>query len=270
MILNNNVTRLLTGLVIGTAALLCIMYGGLWLLVLTLVIIYASTTEYAKILQNKGFYPSLRVMIAAETVLAAIAYCSRMDLLAAGMTLCTIVAFLWILFFGRQPYIANVATTILGFIYAGWFPFHLIFLRNLSSNIYTDGLGFVVMMFTIVLLTDIGAYYIGKNFGKRKLAPVISPNKTVEGSIGGSLFALAGAFIVGSFLELGWVHCLAIGLLCTTAAQFGDLAESLIKRDAGVKDSGDSLPGHGGVLDRVDSFAFTIPLMFYYCKFFIF
>ena len=179
-------------------------------------------------------------------------------------------SFMWVLFRGRQPYIANVATTLLGMVYCGWFPLHLIFLRDLSSDKYDSGLGFVVLMFTAILLTDIGCYYIGTKFGKHKLAPVISPNKTIEGSIGGMFFAILGALIVGHFIELQWYLAVAAGIICTLFGQIGDLCESLIKRDAGVKDSGTSLPGHGGFLDRTDSFVLTIPIMYYFCKCFVF
>ncbi len=268
--LNNNATRLITGSIMGIIAIFCLVHGGWALLGLLCVVIYFGTVEYTKILEHKGFYPSLRVMLGAEIILAFIAYNNRSDLVAIALTICTMGAFMWVLFRGRQPYIANVATTILGFVYAGWFPLHLLFLRDLSSIDYHDGLGFVMMMFTAIILTDIGCYYVGSNFGKNKLAPVISPNKTVEGSVGGACFAIAGTFAIGFYLGLEWYHCLVIGLLCTTFAQLGDLAESLIKRDAGVKDSGDTLPGHGGFMDRTDSFIFTIPVMYYYCKYFVF
>ena len=131
---------------------------------------------------------------------------------------------------------------------------------------YDSGLGFVIMLFTCVLLTDTGCYYVGCNFGKHKLAPVISPNKTIEGSLGGIICACIGALIVGWTLHLEWYLSLCSGLLCTVFAQIGDLCESLIKRDAGVKDSGHSLPGHGGFLDRADSFLLSIPAMFYFTK----
>ncbi|MDR1327062.1 MAG: phosphatidate cytidylyltransferase [Heliobacteriaceae bacterium] len=268
--LNKNAIRMLTGLVLGTIALLCIIHGGLALLVLIAVVIYFGTEEYAKILEHKGFFPSTKVMFAAEVYLAALAYFQRFDLVAIALTLCTMGAFMWVLFRGRQPYIANVATTILGFVYGGWFPLHLLFLRDLSSDRYHDGLGFVIMMFIAILLTDVGAYYAGKHLGKHKLAPVISPNKTVEGAIGGAVCAVIGAFVIGTYLGVEWYFSIMAGLLCTAAAQLGDLAESLIKRDAGVKDSGDLLPGHGGFLDRTDSFIFTIPVMYYFCKYFIF
>lgn len=268
--LNKNATRLLTGLILGTIALLCIMYGKIALLLLMIVIIFAASKEYVKILEHKGFYPSLKIIYAAELLIAGIAYIQRFDLVAVALTFSAIGAFMWVLFKGRQPYIANAATTVLGFIYCGWFPLHLIFLRHLSSDRFQDGLGFVVMMFTAIILTDIGCYYTGRHLGRHKLAPVVSPNKTIEGSIGGSIFAVIGALVIGTYLGLEWYYSVTAGILCTTFAQIGDLCESLIKRDAGVKDSGNTLPGHGGFLDRTDSFVFTIPVMYYFCKYFIF
>ena len=268
--LNKNATRMLTGFIMGSIAMVCIMLGGIALLGLLAVVIFFASKEYVKILEHKGFYPSLKIMLASEALLAIITYFDRTEYVALALTLCTFAAFLWVLFRGRQPYIANVSTTILGFVHCGYFPLHLQLLRDISSEQYNDGLGFVVMMFTAILLTDVGCYYAGTRFGKHKLAPVISPNKTIEGSVGGAICAVTGALIVGYFIGVEWYLSVIAGLICTVFAQIGDLCESLIKRDAGVKDSGNSLPGHGGFLDRTDSFVFTIPVMFYFCKYFIF
>lgn len=268
--LNKNATRMLTGFIMGTIAMGCIMLGGVALLGLLAVVIFFASKEYVKILEHKGFYPSLKIMLASEALLAIITYFDRTDYVALALTLCTFAAFMWVLFRGRQPYIANVSTTILGFVYCGYFPLHLQLLRDISSEQYHDGLGFVVMMFVAILLTDVGCYYAGTRFGKHKLAPVISPNKTIEGSAGGAICAIIGALIVGYSIGVEWYLSVIAGLICTVFAQIGDLCESLIKRDAGVKDSGNSLPGHGGFLDRTDSFVFTIPVMFYFCKYFIF
>ena len=268
--LNKNATRLLTGLILGTIVMSCIIYGKLAILFMLLAIIFLATKEYVKILKHKGFFPSFKVMLLAEVLLAWIAYVQRFDLVALVLSFCSIGSFMWVLFCGRQPYIANVATTLMGIVYCGWFPLHLVFLRNLHCLRFESGLGFVVLMFTAILLTDTGCYYVGTKFGKHKLAPVISPNKTIEGSIGGGIFAIIGAVIVGWTFGLEWYLAVLAGLLCTVFAQIGDLSESLIKRDAGVKDSGHSLPGHGGFLDRADSFIFTIPMMYYFCYYFIF
>lgn len=268
--LNKNATRMLTGLIMGTIALWCIQQSGLPLLIMLFVLVFIGSKEYVHILEHKGFYPSLKVMWLAEAAFGAVAYFQRYDLAAAALTLFSILAFMWVLFKGRQPYIANAATTILGFIYCGWFPLHLLFLRELSSPEFNDGLGFVILLFTSILLTDIGCYYAGRHLGRHKLAPVISPNKTIEGSIGGAICAVLGALVIGYFIHLEWYLALIAGILCTTFGQIGDLCESLIKRDAGVKDSGHTLPGHGGFLDRTDSFIFAIPVMYYFCKYFVF
>ena len=268
--LNKNATRMLTGFIMGTIAMSAIIYGKWAILLMLLVIIFFASKEYVKILEHKGFYPSLKVMFLSQLIIASIAYFQRFDLVAVALTFCSIGAFMWVLFRGRQPYIANVATTLLGIIYCGWFPLHLIFLRHLSSERFHDGLGFVVLMFTAILMTDIGCYYAGRHLGKHKLAPIVSPNKTIEGSIGGAIAAVIGALIIGYFLQLEWYFSVMLGFLCTVFAQIGDLCESLLKRDAGVKDSGHSLPGHGGFLDRTDSFILTLPVMYYFCKHIVF
>lgn len=274
--LNKNATRMLTGLIMGTIVLSCIMAGGLYLLALIIFMLVVGSREYVKILNHKGFYPSLKVIYITEAILAAVVYFNRVDLVAITLTICAMCSFMWVLFCGRQPYIANVATTLLGMVYCGWFPLHLMFLRNLSNAKYDSGLGFIILMFTSILLTDIGGYYIGSKFGKHKLASVISPNKTIEGSVGGMLFAIIGSLFIWAYMnfllniEVHWYVMVGGAAICTVFAQIGDLCESLIKRDAGVKDSGTSLPGHGGFLDRTDSFILTIPIMYYFCKCFIF
>lgn len=276
--LNKNSIRMLTGTVVGLSALFCLLNGGIALLILILVFIFVGSKEYVQILQHKGFYPSIKVILSADIVFAFLSYFNRFDLIAVALTMCSIAAFMWVLFKGRQPYIANVATTILGFVYGGWFPLHLLLLRGLNApnpqsflkwNMQNDGLGYVVFLFVVILLTDTGCYYFGKNFGKHKLSPIISPKKTVEGSIGGVICAIVGALIVGHVIHLEVIHSVILAILCTVFAQIGDLCESLIKRDAGVKDSGNTLPGHGGFLDRADSYIFTIPVMFYYLKYFV-
>lgn len=268
--LNKNATRMLTGFIMGTIVMLCIMYGDISLLLMLVVLLGFGSREYVKILNHKGFYPSLKVIYLTEIILATVVYFKRFDLVAITLTICAMCSFMWVLFRGKQPYIANVATTLLGMVYCGWFPLHLIFLRDLSCPKYDSGLGFVVLMFTAILLTDVGCYYVGTKLGKHKLAPVISPNKTIEGSIGGMFFAILGAVVIGLFIDLPWYMSAIAGVICTVFAQIGDLCESMLKRDAGVKDSGSSLPGHGGFLDRTDSFILTIPIMYYFCKCFIF
>lgn len=276
--LNKNAKRILTGTIMGLISLWCLLNGGIALLALISIFVYIGTKEYVQILENKGFFPSIKVILIADAILALLSYFNRFDLIAIALTLASISAFMWVLFNGRQPYIANVATTIFGFVYGGWFPLHLLFLRGLNAenqqsflklNMQNDGLGFVILLFVAVLLTDTGCYFFGKKFGKHKLAQIISPKKTIEGAFGGAICGIIGALIVGYFIHLEFIHALILGILCTVFAQIGDLCESLIKRDAGVKDSGNILPGHGGFMDRADSYVLTIPIVFYYLKYFV-
>ena len=270
---NKNLTRIITGTILGVTVLLSIIKGGWALFVLTLLFIIFATKEYVAILKHKGFYPSLKVVLFADIFFAILAYLNRFNMLAFAVTICSISAFIWVLFKGRQPYIANAATTILGFIYGGLFPLYLIFIRDIGSTpTYTylikttgecTGKGLIILLFFAVLLTDTGCYYFGTKFGKHKLAPIISPNKTIEGSIGGTLSAIAVSLLIGHFINLAWYHCVISGVLIALFSQIGDLCESLIKRDAGVKDSGNTLPGHGGFLDRTDSYVFTLPILYY-------
>ena len=125
--LNKNATRMLTGLIFGWIVLFCIIKGGLILLGMLAVVLTFATKEYVKILNHKGFYPSLKVIYTTEIVLAIIVYFERLDLVAATLTICSMASFMWVLFVGRQPYIANVATTLFGMVYCGWFPLHLMF-----------------------------------------------------------------------------------------------------------------------------------------------
>ena len=279
MNLSKSVTRLITGVIFGFTALFAIMAGGLYLVALVLAIVILASKEYVKVLQHKGFRPSSRIIIASSLIFAALAYFNRFDLVALAFSVCSIMAFMSVLFKGKQPYIANVATTILGFVYCGWFPLHLLFLRDLGShpvyqgfikqNVTTEGAGYALLLFFAVILTDSFCYYAGSKFGKHKLSKVISPNKTIEGSIGGTIMCLTFCIAFGLAIQIPWYHCIILGFLIAAFAQIGDLSESMIKRDAGVKDSSNILPGHGGFLDRTDSYILTIPVVHYYLYFFV-
>ena len=279
MALSKSLTRMFTGLVIGFTALFAIIQGGLYLMALVLAIVILASREYTEVLKHKGFLPSYRIIIISSLIFAALAYFNRFDLVALAFSMCSIMAFLSVLFKGKQPYIANVATTILGFVYCGWFPLHLLFLRDLGSqpvyqgfikqNVSTEGIGYALLLFFCVIATDTFCYYTGCKFGKHKIAPVISPNKTIEGSIGGTLMCMIFCIAFGLAIQIPWYHCIILSILIAGFAQIGDLCESMIKRDAGVKDSSNILPGHGGFLDRTDSYILTIPIVHYYLYFFV-
>ena len=255
--------RVLTGIVIGFTALFAVLHGGFPLTAMVLLIIILAAKEYTEILKHKGFLPSFKIIMASSLMFALAACCKRFDLVPLIFTISSIISFMWVLFRGKQPYIANVATTILGFVYCGWFPLHLIFLRDFGTP------GYALMILFGVVLTDTMCYYVGCQYGKHKLSAVISPNKTIEGSMGGALFCIGSVLFWGWVMQLAWYHSIALGILIAAFAQIGDLCESMIKRDAGVKDSSNILPGHGGFLDRCDSYILSIPVVYYYVYYFI-
>jgi len=155
--------------------------------------------------------------------------------------------------------IVDISTTIFGILYVSWFLSFLIKIRYL-----TNGVGLFISVILITKLGDIGAYFIGTRFGKTPLIPHISPKKSKEGAIGGLLFSVLGALASRVFLNLPYSRLILMGIFLGLLGQLGDLSESLMKRDCQVKDSGDILPGMGGVLDLIDSLIFTAPAFYFY------
>ena len=159
--------------------------------------------------------------------------------------------------------IDQISFTLFGVLYVAGLGGYYLLIRN-----FEDGERLIFFLLLIVWLGDIAAYYWGKHFGKKPLAPVVSPNKTMEGAITGLAGSLVAGAIAGYWLlgHIAMAHCLLLALICGTIGQFGDLAESLLKRHAGIKNSGDLLPGHGGILDRIDSLLFAGPMFYCYFK----
>ena len=157
--------------------------------------------------------------------------------------------------------VEGISSTLFGIVYLGLLTGYLMLLRNLEQ-----GYKYIFLLFLVTWMGDTAAYYVGSSLGRKKLYPRISPNKTILGSLGGLLGSTGGAFIAKYwfFPELGSGDCLVLGILLGIFGQLGDLCESLLKRSTGVKDSGGIIPGHGGILDRVDSILFSAPLLYYY------
>lgn len=267
----NRFSRIITGTLISIISILAIFLGSIPLYLLLLIVICLCSREFVKILRHKGFHPSLSIILFSAVIFTTLTFFHRFDLVPSMLTLTIMASFLIVLFKGRQPYIVNVATTTLGALYCGWLPCHLLLIRQMGSTKVLSfefspsiGLGLLMFVFLAVVMTDIGAYYFGVNFGKHKLAEVVSPKKTIEGALGGALCAVVVSSLGIFYTQLNLCQAIISGILITISAQLGDLSESLIKRDAGVKDSSDILPGHGGMLDRFDGYIFAIPVAYYY------
>lgn len=154
----------------------------------------------------------------------------------------------------------QIGWTVLGLVYLPLLLGHLLPLRMLE-----DGRGWIFLSLIAVMSCDSCAYFVGSKIGKHKLYAAVSPNKSIEGAIGGLAGAVLGVWLSKLFFMpfIGWLDGLLIGLLIGVAGQLGDLFESLLKRACNVKDSGNLIPGHGGLLDRLDSLLFTFPLVYY-------
>ena len=189
------------------------------------------------------------------------------ELWIGSLSLIVIVTFVFYLFSDHDLSIvlSQIALTVFGCIYvAGLFSYSGL-LRGLNHGIF-----WVFLLAATTFNADTGAYFAGHLLGRHKLAPKVSPGKTVEGLIGGIAGSVVAAFVVRAIFwrEFRALDCWMLGILVGLIGPLGDLSESLIKRSVGVKDSGQLIPGHGGLLDRLDALLFTAPLVYYYAVFF--
>ncbi|MCG8469831.1 MAG: phosphatidate cytidylyltransferase [Gemmatimonadetes bacterium] len=275
-----------------TAALLIppVTYGifadPLWVLGIVVIFILIGVTEFYQLIEAKGVEPLRSFGTAAAVTIPFVVYWggeSAATILLSMVLLGVMVAQL------RTARItdslASISGTFFGVFYVGWLLSHAIALRNFqpiiesrfgaayAAGIHPDaGAFYLFLVISIVIGGDVGAYFGGRFYGKRKLAPTISPNKTVEGAIGA---VIAGVLIGAGFklgfdiwapqlsASLGWLTYFLLAPVLAVVGIVGDLVESLLKRDAQVKDTGTLLPGTGGILDRIDSNLLGIPVMYY-------
>lgn len=264
MISQKLVTRTITALLCTPVVWACVYFGGIYSLLLVLLLALFSVNEFYNLMMKKGYFPAYWVGNLITIFFIVFAYYSlnkNWELAqSAILTIAATLALMAGVFLKREKdTIVDVAVTLLGMIYIGWFFSYLLFIRNLTAH----G-GYLFFLMLTIWTMDIVAYLIGKKFGKHKLCPTISPNKTWEGAIAGFITSIIAAEIFSGITMINGTHALTLGILIGIVAQLSDLVESVIKRDAGVKDASDLLPGHGGVLDRIDSFILTAPIMYYY------
>lgn len=280
---NMSQTRILSGIVVIGVALLVGLLGGWYFTAAIALLVFLGQQEYFNLVRAKGIAPAAKTTMAVSQILIVISHVApefaEPIFAVAGTFIC-----FYLLFRPRLASIADISSSILGLFYCGFLPGYWIRLRDVDGASFQtlplDGYfpipwsgfsamppGMLAMLLAIasVAAADIGAYFLGKAIGKTKLSN-ISPKKTVEGALSGF-----GASVVVAGLgawALGWVWApvtgALLGLMVGVTSLLGDLTESIMKRDAGVKDSGQLIPGHGGILDRMDSYIFTAPLVFYF------
>ena len=274
-------TRTISALVAIVFAFLIVVLGGWYFTLAFGVIVFLGQREIFQLVQAKGILPAAKITLFVSQLLIIFAHVSP-SLAHAVLPLGGTFICFYLLFQPKFATIADVAASILGLFYGGYLPSYWIRLRDLDSfstlplegfwptwpvqiSTLPTGLTATLLAFACIIGADIGAYIIGRLFGKTPLSN-ISPKKTVEGAVSGLVVSIIIG-MVGSHL-LGWPFSpLSGGTLGTfigITSLLGDLTESLMKRDAGVKDSGDLIPGHGGILDRTDSYVFTAPIVYYF------
>ena len=261
--------RSLTILASVPVIIACVYYGGIPFLILALALALIAVNEFYNMMMKKGFFPAYVIGNIITIIFIFSAYYALKKnwepAHSAILTLAASGAMMAGVFLKREKdTIVDIAVTVLGMIYVGWFFSYLIFIRSL-----TEHGGYLFFLIFTVWAMDIAAYLAGRLFGKTLLVPSISPKKTWEGALAGFLVAILASFILNELAGLQIWQGLVMGALIGIFGQYSDLIESLIKREAGVKDSSDLLPGHGGVLDRIDSFILTAPLMYYFVVWFV-
>jgi phosphatidate cytidylyltransferase len=253
-----------------------VIIGGEWAFaVVFAVLIAVGQWEYFALAKSKGMAPAAKTTVVVSQILVLVCVL-KVEWADAVVPIAGTLICFYLLFQPKLASIADISASILGLFYGGYLPSYWVRLRGLDHYMgtvewagihipLTAGLVYVLMAFSCIWASDIGAYIMGKTFGRTRLS-VISPKKTVEGALFGLASCVGVALAWAQFLQWQWwwLTGTGLGIVIGVASLLGDLTESMMKRDAGVKDSGQFLPGHGGLLDRADSYVFTAPLVYYF------
>ncbi len=257
-------TRVLSA-VLGIPLILFVLYfRGLYLYLFVAAVSIVGLFEYYRAMSNirintNKIFGYITVIIYYLMFLMPITY-DRPGFIVAF----SVMALFTIEIITQKHNITEISITLLGIVYIPFLFSHLLFIEKLKYGNIILWLPFLTAWFT-----DTFAYFVGVYMGRTKLCPKISPKKTVEGFFGGIVgsvvLSVVSGLIINSFgVDIKIIHFMVAGFLCAIASVLGDLAASYIKRFTGIKDFGNIIPGHGGILDRFDSILFTIPVIYYY------
>ena len=253
--------RILSGVVFGLLTLLVVYLGGVLFFVAVLTVAMLAGREYQRMIAQGGYRPFYALQLGLTAFFLLGTVWLSPEAILGGLTLILISSLAWQV--GRryeeeQPFV-DWALSLAGALYVGWLFSHFLMLRGLPG-----GFGWMLLALFSAWACDSFAYVFGKALGKHSFFPEISPRKTWEGALAGWVGGTGTSLLIGWVLGLSIFQALTLGLAISLAATFGDLVESMIKRHMGVKDSGSLLPGHGGILDRMDSLLFVVVVVYYF------
>jgi phosphatidate cytidylyltransferase len=265
--------RALVALTFGPVALLFIYFGdelgGLVYFVPFATLLALATMEYVQLMQRLGWRVSVWLLLPLALAQWVIAQWGQSEWVGLSFLVSLLIMLAAVLISYERESSKTVTADWLalmgGFLLMGWLGSHFFSLRGIENYAWQ----WTALAMLATWLTDSGAYLVGKFvagkyvLGKHKMSPRLSPNKTVEGFFGGLVFGVGFTVLLGYFLQIPITPLLLLGLLIGLLGPLGDLSISLLKREAGVKDSGNLLPGHGGALDRVDTLLWTLAIAYY-------
>ena len=273
--------RVRSGLIIGIFGLIVVLLGDWYFTIAIALLTYLALIEFFRMAEFTGIKPATKTTLFSCLIIITSTYLETTGLIDKEIAnsilpICSVGICTWLLLQPKSGTISDIAASIFGLFYLGFLPSYWFKLRALETGLsnsgatllsnFSNSIGLYLTLTScfLIVASDIGSYFIGKSFGKRSLSP-ISPSKTIEGLIGGIICSISVATFF-AFL-LSWQNPFLIGILygilVSLMALVGDLIESMMKRDAKIKDSGTFLPGHGGILDRIDSYIFTPSVIYY-------
>ena len=273
--------RVRSGLLIGIFGLIVVLLGDWYFTIAIALLTYLALLEFFRMAEFTGIKPATKTTLFSCLIIITSTYLETTGLIDKEIAnsilpICSVGICTWLLLQPKSGTISDIAASIFGLFYLGFLPSYWIKLRALETGLnnsgvtllsnFSNSIGLYLTLTScfLIVASDIGSYFIGKSFGKRSLSP-ISPSKTIEGLIGGISCSILLAIVFAFVLNVSNPFLIGIlyGLLISLMALVGDLIESMMKRDAKIKDSGTFLPGHGGILDRIDSYIFTPSVIYY-------
>jgi phosphatidate cytidylyltransferase len=260
------ITRIKTAIVLLILGLSAVFLGGWFYFSFIGIILLLAVREYANIYNKGGYNPNSVILLITVFCLLLFRFLFEFennDVILAISFLCAMAVHTFQFEAGQERAPIDFALTIAGIMYFGWIGSYFI-----SIMFLPDGKWWLLLSISIIAFSDSGAYFIGSRFGKHKMSPRVSPKKSWEGYFGGIILGIIGGALVGLLFHqfnpsINMINGLVMGIILSVLTPVGDLGESMIKRQFNLKDSSHLLPGHGGAMDRIDTWVWAVCISYY-------